>query len=91
MVEAKLREYGLKVISGVANFRMLQLEGGVTAARFVAACQQQGLYLRDLYPTSPSLGRYALRLAIKDANSNQRILQIMQQVAKAQAAVLGGL
>ena len=91
VVETKLREYGFKVISGVANFCMLQLEGGVTAARFVAACQQQGLYLRDLYPTSPSLGRYALRLAIKDANSNQRILQIMQQVAKAQAAVLGGL
>ena len=82
-MEAQLCLLGLDVIPGIANFCMFFLHrDGPTAQAFVTACQKHGLYLRDLYPTSPCLGRYAVRMAIKDEATNIGILKIIAHVLK---------
>ena len=69
--------------SFLVNFCMFFLHrDGPTAKAFVTACQKHGLYLRDLYPTSPCLGRYAVRMAIKDEATNIDILKIIAHVLK---------
>lgn len=44
------------------------------------ACQKQGLYLRDVGMTAPTLGGRAVRIAVKDAATNRRMVDILQRV-----------
>ena len=82
-MEAQLCLLGLDVVPGIANFCMFFLHSdGPTANTFVTACQEHGLYLRDLYPTSSCLGRYAVRMAIKDEATNIGMLETIQHVLK---------
>jgi histidinol-phosphate/aromatic aminotransferase/cobyric acid decarboxylase-like protein len=57
-------------------------EDGPTATEIIAACRTRGLFLRDPGLTTPGLGRHALRLAVKDAATNLRMVHILDEVRR---------
>jgi histidinol-phosphate/aromatic aminotransferase/cobyric acid decarboxylase-like protein len=79
-----LREIGFaEVVPGVANFLLAHLpEAGPHAAAVVAQCRTQGLLLRNVQGVGSGLGMHALRLAVKDRDSNRRMLAILARVLR---------
>jgi histidinol-phosphate/aromatic aminotransferase/cobyric acid decarboxylase-like protein len=70
---------GLEVLGGTANFLLCSLaENGPDAAAVLKACRRQGLFLRDATALGGSLGRRALRIAVKDRETNSRMLAILR-------------
>jgi histidinol-phosphate/aromatic aminotransferase/cobyric acid decarboxylase-like protein len=77
----QLESIGMEVIPGTANFLLCHLpEDGPTAAEVVARCREQGLFLRDAARMGRRLGDHALRLAVKDEDTNRRMMQIIRSV-----------
>ena len=69
---------GWEVVQGIANFLLCHLPGqGPSAAEVVQHCRQYGLFLRDAGTFGKSLGTNALRIAVKDAATNRRMLDIL--------------
>jgi histidinol-phosphate/aromatic aminotransferase/cobyric acid decarboxylase-like protein len=67
-----------EIIPGIANFVMFHLPTGVDdAASTVMACRAQGLYLRDVTGMGSAIGSHAIRMAVKDTETNQRMLNIL--------------
>ena len=46
----------------------------------VRECRKRGLFLRDFAGMQASLGRHALRIAVKDAATNRRMVGILRTV-----------
>jgi histidinol-phosphate/aromatic aminotransferase/cobyric acid decarboxylase-like protein/GNAT superfamily N-acetyltransferase len=70
-----------EIIPGIANFVMFHLpSGGDDAASIVMRCKAQGLYLRDVSGMGSAMGRHAIRMAVKDAATNQLMLRILGSV-----------
>jgi histidinol-phosphate/aromatic aminotransferase/cobyric acid decarboxylase-like protein len=75
-----LRKLGWEVIPGTANFLLAHLpESGATAAEVVRGAQAHDLFLRDAGPLGTTLGERAIRVAVKDAATNQRMVQILSR------------
>ncbi len=73
-----LQRLGLEVTPGTANFLLCHLpEPGPDARTLIAGCQAAGLFLRDMRSMGRHLGTHALRIAVKDARTNQRMLAIL--------------
>jgi histidinol-phosphate/aromatic aminotransferase/cobyric acid decarboxylase-like protein/GNAT superfamily N-acetyltransferase len=73
-----LRQLGLDVIPGTANFLLCHLpETGPDTRTVIAGCRSNGLFLRDVSNMGQHLGTHALRIAVKDAAANDRILEIL--------------
>lgn len=71
---AGLTGLGLTVFPSRANYLLARLEGaGQNAAVLEAALRPQGLLIRDCASFAPLDGRY-LRLAVRSAEDNQRLL-----------------
>jgi histidinol-phosphate/aromatic aminotransferase/cobyric acid decarboxylase-like protein len=71
----------LETIPSVANFVLCHLPpDGPDAARVVKQCRTHGVFLRDAANMSRSLGTHALRIAVKDAATNCRVVDILSQV-----------
>jgi histidinol-phosphate/aromatic aminotransferase/cobyric acid decarboxylase-like protein len=69
---------GWRLLPGVANFLLCELpENGPDAATLVARCRARGLFLRDAGAMGRSLGKYMLRIAVKEAATNERMLRIL--------------
>jgi histidinol-phosphate/aromatic aminotransferase/cobyric acid decarboxylase-like protein/GNAT superfamily N-acetyltransferase len=80
---AGLVELGLDVVPGVANFLLCHLPPrGPDSASVVRRCRERGLFLRDAGVMGSQLGSHALRIAVKDAATNQRMLDILSAVTK---------
>ena len=76
---------GLDVIPGVANFLLGHLsESGPTAAEVVARCQERNLFLRDAAEMGSQVGRHGLRVAVKDAATNRRMIKILREILNQQ-------
>ena len=76
----ELSDLGLEVIPGVANFLLAHLpESGPTAEKVVQHCQTRNLFLRDAAKMGSQMGRHALRVAVKDAATNQKIIKILEE------------
>lgn len=77
-----LRRLGItEVIPGIANFVIFHLpSGGADAASIVKKCREQGLYLRDVSGMGSQVGSRAIRIAIKNKTTNQRMLKILGDV-----------
>ena len=77
-----LRSIGItEIIPGVANFLMFHLPPWSCSVECVVkGCRRQGLYLRDLSGIGSALGPHAMRMAVKDADTNQRMLKILGDV-----------
>ena len=74
-------ECDLGVVEGVANFLLCHLsEDGPTAAQICAACRERDLFIRDVANLGRSLGSHAIRIAVKDAMTNQRVVSILSDV-----------
>jgi len=72
---------GLKVFPGVANFLLCQLPaGGADAAMVVQRCRTRGLFIRNAGAMGRSLGNQTIRIAVKNADTNQRIVNILKAV-----------
>jgi len=70
---------GLDVLAGVTNSVLCHLPGGgPTAADVAALCRERGLFIRDAGATSRTLGDNVLRVAVKDSDTNRRIVQLME-------------
>jgi histidinol-phosphate/aromatic aminotransferase/cobyric acid decarboxylase-like protein len=75
---------GWKVISGIANFLLCHLPAaGPSASAVVARCREHGLFLRDASAMGRSLGAHALRIAVKDAETNRRMIEILRTILPA--------
>lgn len=80
---AELQGLGLEVVPGVANFLLCHLpEGAPAAANLIERCRSAGLFLRDAAGRGSRLGTRAVRLAVKDAESNARMLQILKRALR---------
>ena len=76
---------GMDVVPSVGNYLLCHIpDDGPSAKSLLEACRKQGLYLRDAGITSPTLGDRAVRIAVKDAATNRRIVDILQRVIQVQ-------
>ena len=81
-LRSALRELpGVEPTSGVANFVLCHLDPrGPTAAEIVSRCRDHGVFVRDVMGMGTRLGQHALRVAVKDASTNQRIVAGLRHV-----------
>lgn len=76
-----LRKFAWDVRPGIANFILCRLlEAGPTAAELVRECRAWGLYLRDAALMGSRLGPRWIRVAVKDAATNRRMVGIVRVV-----------
>ena len=76
-----LRSLGWKAVPGVANFVLCDLpDDGPDAATVTVRCREKGLFLRDASSMGTRLGRRAVRIAVKDRETNRRMLEILASV-----------
>jgi len=69
---------GIEIVGSCANFLLCELPAdGPDAAAVCEACRVDGVFLRDAGRTSRRLGRYALRIAVKDRADNARIVRAL--------------
>jgi histidinol-phosphate/aromatic aminotransferase/cobyric acid decarboxylase-like protein len=69
------------VIPGVANFLLCHLPTeGPTAAEVVTRARERGLFLRDAVRMGAQLGDYAIRIAVKDAETNRRAMAVLREI-----------
>lgn len=68
----------LGIIEGIANFILCFLPPeGPDTAKVIARCRVHDIFLRDVSGMSRTLGNRAFRIAVKDAESNQRIAETL--------------
>jgi histidinol-phosphate/aromatic aminotransferase/cobyric acid decarboxylase-like protein/N-acyl-L-homoserine lactone synthetase len=76
---AGLATLGWDVLPGVANFLLCHLPpDGPTAAAVVQAARCEGVFIRDAASMSPRLGTHCVRIAVKDAADNARLLRVLR-------------
>jgi histidinol-phosphate/aromatic aminotransferase/cobyric acid decarboxylase-like protein/GNAT superfamily N-acetyltransferase len=69
---------GLEIIPGRANFLLCHLpEDGPTAAEVIARCRAENLFIRDASTMGASLGHHAIRIAVKDRETQRRMTEIL--------------
>jgi histidinol-phosphate/aromatic aminotransferase/cobyric acid decarboxylase-like protein len=75
-----LRPLGLEFVPSVTNFLLCHLpQAGPDAATVVSRCREHGLFLRDASLMGSLMGRHALRIAVKDAAVNQRLVEVLSK------------
>lgn len=76
-----LQVLGWDVVPGCANFLLVHLPvPGPTAADVVSLAREHGLFLRDVSSMGSALGDDVLRIAVKDAATNLRMLALLQSM-----------
>ena len=78
----ELMKFGsIEVLQSKANFVLCYLpENGPSAAMVVSKCVEMGLYLRDVSNMGKNFDKHTIRIAIKDKETNQKMLKIIKQV-----------
>jgi histidinol-phosphate/aromatic aminotransferase/cobyric acid decarboxylase-like protein len=67
---------GADVVEGAANFVLAHLPpAGPDAAAVVLVCASAGIYLRDAGGMGTGMGSHVLRIAVKSAEQNARVVQ----------------
>jgi len=76
-----LKFKSIGIIQGKANFLLCYLpENGPDAKIVVSKCQEMGLYLRDISNMGTNFNKHTIRIAIKDKETNQKMLNVLKQV-----------
>jgi histidinol-phosphate/aromatic aminotransferase/cobyric acid decarboxylase-like protein/GNAT superfamily N-acetyltransferase len=76
-----LKFNSLEVLQSKANFVLCYLpENGPDAETVVSKCKEMGLYLRDVSNMGYNFNRHTIRIAIKDKETNEKMLKIIKQV-----------
>jgi histidinol-phosphate/aromatic aminotransferase/cobyric acid decarboxylase-like protein len=77
----ELEALGWEVVPGTANFLLGHLpENGPSSPEIVRECRKAGLFLRDAVLMGSSVGNRMIRLAVKDAGTNRRMIRILAKV-----------
>lgn len=71
-----------EIIEGVANFLLFYLPACYSAKLFLRFCQDENLFLRDVGNMGKSLGANAIRIAVKDGETNNKMIRIMKNAMK---------
>jgi histidinol-phosphate/aromatic aminotransferase/cobyric acid decarboxylase-like protein len=80
----ELEATGWEVVPAIANFLLAHLpENGMSAERLVQECRRRGLFLRNAGLMGSQMGSRAIRVAVKDAATNARIVRIIEDVHQA--------
>jgi histidinol-phosphate/aromatic aminotransferase/cobyric acid decarboxylase-like protein/predicted GNAT family N-acyltransferase len=75
----RLKELGLEVMPGAANYLLCHIPpAGPDAAALLHRCQLQGLFLRDVQSMGTKFGTHVFRIAVKDAATNARGIEILK-------------
>ena len=79
-----LQELGItKIINGVANFLLFYLPANAPSVNnFIEGCRQKNLYLRDVSNMGKNIGERAVRIAVKDAETNNRMIELIKETLK---------
>ncbi len=81
-----LTDLGWHVFQGVANFLLCELPlAGPETSDLIDQCREQGLYLRDPGSMGSASAKRLIRIAVKDAGTNQRMVDIIKSVQKSSA------
>lgn len=77
-----LIELGMEsVIEGMANFILFYLPADISSVvDFVEGCKRHNLYIRDVSTMGTTLGKGAVRIAVKDEKTNEKIMDVMRLV-----------
>ena len=80
-LELQLKQIGIdEIIPGIANFIMFHVSNDkLSAARIVNECKLKKLYLRDLSGMGTSFEDDAIRMAVKDLNTNNKMIAILRE------------
>lgn len=83
---ADLQDIGeFEIVPGTANYLLCHLpEYGPDAETLMARCREYGLFIRDAGATAPRLGGRSIRIAVKDAETNRRMIGILGEVWRAE-------
>jgi histidinol-phosphate/aromatic aminotransferase/cobyric acid decarboxylase-like protein/GNAT superfamily N-acetyltransferase len=83
----QLDRLGWSVIPGAANFLLAHLpENGCSAESLITKCRKHGLFLRNGATMGSQMGDRAVRIAVKDAETNSKMLRIIENDQKALGA-----
>ena len=78
----ELRPLDLEVVPSVANVLLCQLPYHGPSSTMVAdECRRYNLFIRDL-ATTPGLGARLFRIAVKDAETNERMVEVLGSILK---------
>jgi len=73
-------ELGWDVVPGCANFLLCHLPpDGPPAPALIAECRRRNLFLRDVSSMGHGFDAHVLRVAVKDAESNARMVDIIRE------------
>ena len=76
-----LRPLPWDITPGIANFLLCHLRREKPGAAALAArCRERGLFVRDASTMGGSFGDRAVRIAVKDAATNERMARILRDV-----------
>src|SRR6185503_6145308 len=76
----ELEKLGWDVLPGIANFLLCHLPArGPDATTVVNDCRKRGLFLRDAALMGSQLGTHAIRIAVKDAMTNRRMVSVLRE------------
>ena len=80
-LELQLKQIGIdEIIPGIANFIMFHVDNNnFSASRIVNECKLKKLYLRDLSGMGKSFKDDAIRMAVKDLNTNNKMIEILKE------------
>jgi len=82
--------FELETIPSVANFVLCHLPpDGPSAAMVCEQSRQHGVFLRDAACMSRSLGQHALRIAVKDSETNSRVVDVLGRILKRSTQAIG--
>lgn len=77
-----LNHLGWDTIEGCANFVLAHLPSdGLTAAELAARAQSQGVFIRDVSNMGRGFNGRVVRVAVKDAPTIERMVQVLSQLA----------
>ncbi|MBK3519368.1 aminotransferase class I/II-fold pyridoxal phosphate-dependent enzyme [Carboxylicivirga marina] len=75
------KNYFVEVTPSVANYVLCHLPlDGPNAEFIIEKCRERGLYLRDVSNMGSHIGNHIIRIAIKDRDTNNQMLKILQEV-----------
>ena len=73
----------IQPLPSATSFVLCHLAAGVAATDLVARCQKYGLFLRDVTSMASRPLMNAFRIAVKDAKTNSRMLNVIRDALKA--------
>ena len=76
-----------EIIEGVGNSLLFYLPPQIRVRQFLQLCKEENLFVRDVSNMGKSLGNNAVRIAVKDEKTNNKMIYIINNVLKTLLAI----